>query len=279
MKRTLSFIFLLLVFSSTCFGNSKHKLPPMFFMHLSGPSGSWINKTTTYSVSWTDGYGNSVAAPSSTDYHWSVSGGVVVNSGSYYCTVKWTSAGTGRQVKLDFNYFGMTYSDYVNVAVYNSPTTQNASAISTSAFTANWSSSDANSYLLYVAKDVNFTNMVSGYNGKSVSGSSYQVSGLGGGQVYYYRVKGVNASGTSSYSNTMSLVTIPNAPTLYVPSTSYISQSSIKADWNNVTGATAYKLDVSLSSSFSQYSYVSGYQNLTVSNSYTFIMAKRSRMP
>ncbi len=40
--------------------------------------------------------------------------------------------------------------------------------------------------------------------------------------------------------------------------------SSFTANWNSVSGATGYRLDVSTSNSFT--TYVSGYQNLDVGN-------------
>jgi len=50
-----------------------------------------------------------------------------------------------------------------------------------------------------------------------------------------------------------------------VPSVAMAStRSSFLASWNSVSGATGYRLDVSISSSFS--SYVSGYQDLDVGN-------------
>ncbi|GEM_PF-6622616 len=73
------------------------------------------------------------------------------------------------------------------------------------AFTTHWTSvSGAAGYYLDVATDRKFTNMVSGYNNKSVGNvTSYTVSGsnISPDVVYYYRVRAVNSNGQSLSSN------------------------------------------------------------------------------
>ena len=56
--------------------------------------------------------------------------------------------------------------------------------------------------------------------------------------------------------------TAPSAP-IAEPAT-YVASYSFTANWSSVSGATGYRLDVSMSSSFS--TYVPGYQNLNVGN-------------
>jgi hypothetical protein len=56
--------------------------------------------------------------------------------------------------------------------------------------------------------------------------------------------------------------TIPSPP-IATPAT-YIASNSFTANWNSVSGATGYRLDVSLNNSFS--TYVAGYQNLNLGN-------------
>src|SRR6266481_8224322 len=53
-------------------------------------------------------------------------------------------------------------------------------------------------------------------------------------------------------------------PPIANPAT-YIGSNSFTANWRTVSGATGYRLDVSLNSSFS--TYIAGYQNLSVGNS------------
>jgi phosphodiesterase/alkaline phosphatase D-like protein len=123
--------------------------------------------------------------------------------------------------------------------------------------------SGATSYRLDVSTGSSFTTYVSGYQNLNVgTATSRTVTGLSGGTTYYYRVRAVNARGTSPNSNVITVTTVPAAPTAM--GTGTITNHSFTAVWNSDTGATGYRLDVSTSGSFG--SYVSGYQNLDVGN-------------
>jgi serine protease len=74
-------------------------------------------------------------------------------------------------------------------------------------------------------------------------------------------VRAVNSAGTASgNSSTITTVTVPAAPG--ATEATAATTTSFTANWGAVTGATGYRLDVSTSNTFS--SYVSGYNNLTV---------------
>ena len=70
-------------------------------------------------------------------------------------------------------------------------------------FTANWNSvTGASSYVIDIAKDRNFTDIVSQYNNKNVGNvTCLNINGLGNDTVYYYRVRAVNSNGQSLSSN------------------------------------------------------------------------------
>ena len=93
--------------------------------------------------------------------------------------------------------------------VPSAPTANAATGISSTDFTANWSSSTgATSYRLDVATDAAFTNMVTGYNDLNVGNvTSYNVTGLACNTTYYYRVRACNSCGCSGNSNTINLTT------------------------------------------------------------------------
>ena len=151
------------------------------------------------------------------------------------------------------------------------PTANAASNIVQALFDANWTtSSDATSYYLDVASDAGFTSFVTDYNNVNVGNvSTYNVSGLLCNTPYYYRIRASNACGTSINSNTITVTTTSVAPT--VPSAkaaSTITQSSFSANWSASSAASKYYLDVSTNVSF--ISFVTGYNNLDVSNDTTY---------
>jgi len=144
------------------------------------------------------------------------------------------------------------------------PTAKPATNITTTSFTANWSSvSGATSYLLDVSTSSTFSSYVTGYQNLDVgSVTSRSVTGLSAGKTYYYRVRAHNTVATSVSSNVISVKTVPAAPT--ASAATNVTSSGFTAHWSIVTGATSYRLDVSISSTFS--TFVTGYQNLNVGN-------------
>lgn len=76
------------------------------------------------------------------------------------------------------------------------PTSNTATAIGGTGFTANWSTiTGVTGYRVDVATDATFASMVSGYNNLYVSGqstSSLNVTGLNANTTYYYRVRGAS---------------------------------------------------------------------------------------
>jgi len=74
-------------------------------------------------------------------------------------------------------------------------------------FTANWNEvPDISTFLLFISED-NFASdppvYVAGYAGKEVTGTSFNVTGLGSGNLYYYAFKSKHNSVLSNYSNSI----------------------------------------------------------------------------
>ena len=109
------------------------------------------------------------------------------------------------------------------------PVATPATNVGSASFTANWNSvSGATSYVIDVATDENFSNMVSGYNNKNVGNTTsaeISVPNIGN-QTYYYRVRAVNSSGQSLSSN---VITVNTIAALKVTKTVAVASSSLTA--------------------------------------------------
>jgi hypothetical protein len=104
---------------------------------------------------------------------------------------------------------------------------------------------------------------VTGYQNKDVGNVlSESVAGLSAGTIYFYRLRSSNDSGNSINSNIISMLTLPSEPIAI--SASNRDYSGFTANWQSVTGASGYYLDLSTDITFS--SFVAGYQNKDVGN-------------
>ena len=134
------------------------------------------------------------------------------------------------------------------------PIATNASDITKTSFTANWNEVEsATGYILDIATDPGFANMLADYNHIDIkSGTSLSVTGLVPVTTYYYRVTAYNKGGYSDLSDIITLVTLPNAPVAPIATNaSDITKSSFTANWNEAEGATGYTLDVATDHDFS----------------------------
>jgi hypothetical protein len=90
------------------------------------------------------------------------------------------------------------------------PTAKAATNITTTSFTANWSSvSGATSYLLDVSTSSTFSTFLTGYQNLNVGNViSRSVTGLITKTTYFYRVRASDSGGTSVNSNVVSVKTL-----------------------------------------------------------------------
>lgn len=135
-------------------------------------------------------------------------------------------------------------------------------------FTANWNAAVGvtgtySGYIIDVATDAAFTNILSGYNNRNVGNvTSFAVRLLTPNTRYYYRLKGVNAHGVQSvnWSNTISALTLLPAPVTLAATE--VKVDGFTVNWESVTGATGYKIYVSDVADFTNL--IVGYDPLTV---------------
>ncbi len=140
-----------------------------------------------------------------------------------------------------------------------------ATNISTTGFTANWqAASGITVYEFDLSASNDFSTYITGYEALQVDSTGLVLNGLTPGVTYYYRVNAFfnETSGTSSNVITSTTLSLPVAPVAIVYAD--LSSYNFTAKWNSVSTALSYRFDVSLSNLFD--SYLSGYQDLTVSS-------------
>jgi len=145
-----------------------------------------------------------------------------------------------------------TSSSSNTISALTIPTTPTAAAANgptQTSFISNWSAIiGATGYYIDVATDNSFASILPNYNQLLVLSNSPYISGLISGNTFYYRVRSANPSGISPSSNTISALTIPATPAALSPSA--VTQTSLTVNWNVVTGATVYYVDVATDNLF-----------------------------
>jgi phosphodiesterase/alkaline phosphatase D-like protein len=142
------------------------------------------------------------------------------------------------------------------------PVATAASGITTSSFVANWQNTDnASLFLLDVALDQGFTQVITGYQAKEVIGTNSLVENLPPNTSIYYRVRVKALNTISDYSNTIQVMTLPLSAPVAVDPTDH-KAFSMMAQWDKLSDVDAYLVDVSTDPNFS--TFLSGYQGKTV---------------
>lgn len=97
----------------------------------------------------------------------------------------------------------------------------------------------------------------------------HTVDGLKNNQRYYFRMRGINKSATSPYSNVVTISTSKideiQAPTIKEPTS--VTHNSFIATWEPVDGATEYIVDIATDRNFTNK--LSGFNNAVVLNNFT----------
>lgn len=127
-----------------------------------------------------------------------------------YLAVNELDASTTYYYRVSANGLNATsaYSNITEVttSLLPAPTATAATNQTVFEFTANWQVQiGIGLYVLDVATDPGFANLVTGYNGKEVAGTSHKVENLDYKKNYYYRLRSKRLSKVSSYSNTIAV--------------------------------------------------------------------------
>lgn len=147
--------------------------------------------------------------------------------------------------------------------ITSAPNAIAATQVTATSFIANWDqATGALSYRLDVSGD-NFSTLLPDYNDKLVYGTSITVTGLTPSTAYQYRVRATNSSGNSANSNAVDVTTAGGLSAPTATAATDVSTTGFTANWNEVSSATGYRLDVSIDNFTS---FVHGYENKSVLN-------------
>jgi hypothetical protein len=160
----------------------------------------------------------------------------------------------------------------ISIEIFTSPaapTSAVGSALSYTGFSANWTTNGATSYLLDVATDASFTNLVSGFNALNVGNvNTYSVTGLNAGNSYFYRVRGVSGSciSANSTSQTVTTTAIASIASGNWNASSTWNSGTVPTCGDNITIASTHNVTVNSSSNVSKNLTIASGGTLTVSS-------------
>jgi prepilin-type N-terminal cleavage/methylation domain-containing protein len=133
-------------------------------------------------------------------------------------------------------------------AIPSAPSNLIASVVSSTVISLTWNASTGTvtTYLVQRAAHSDFSDAVTD---SQPTGTSTNSSGLTPNTTYYYRVQASNNSGTSGWSNSVSMTTGPLTPTNFTAATT--STTQVTYSWTASSGASSYTMLVATDSAFS----------------------------
>jgi N-acetylneuraminic acid mutarotase len=153
------------------------------------------------------------------------------------------------------------FSDVVSVLTkpatpnINEPTTQNS--VTQSGFQLNWDPVNGiyNNYRLFIAEDDLFQDPLANFNDMQLlkTANNVQINGLTAGTEYYAYLVSENASGTSSNSDTIRILTKPASPIFNLSNyLTNVTQNSAVISWDTIPEIfDGYEIEISLDFTFS----------------------------
>ncbi len=250
-----------------CYGTIKRSPNVLMYSTLINPVNNTANVSLIPSISWSS-VTNAVSykvsiykTPTFLYWHYDTTvsltnltlrPGVLSTAKNYWWKVKPYNSTGGEGPYSDPFKFQTTFTGIPAIPIQYSP--PNGSAIYTLTPTLDWDSIlNASTYTVQLASDSNFTTII--YSNSNVTNSFVTIiSGLSY-STYYWRVKAVNSYGSSawSYVSNFSIVDpLPPAPNLVSPPNGSTGQSVTPLlDWDSITIANSYQVQVSKHSNFS----------------------------
>ena len=167
-----------------------------------------------------------------------------------------------------FNSNAVAITTTGSATVSAAPTATTGTGANCNSFFANWNAvSGATNYTLDVSTSNSFATFVTGYNNLNIGNvTSFQITGLVGNTIYYYRLRAVHSCGSSNFSNTITYGTQPF--TVPVTTTTANSCGQFTINWTTIPNATSFQIDISTVNNFA--SFITGYNNLNVGNVTSF---------
>jgi hypothetical protein len=177
---------------------------------------------------------------------------IVINGGTTFKVVGGLQPGTTYYYRVRTVAAGGTSANSTTgtvITLTDKPEIETATAITDNSFVAHWSRPVGTaSFLIDVATDQQFTQILNGYSNLAVDQNSSTINSLIANTIYYYRVRAVNASGSSQSSTVVSQLILPPPPAQLAISD--VTSTSFKLRWQSVPGTVQYEMQVSRSLEF-----------------------------
>lgn len=207
-------------------------------------SSSQINLSWNDNASTETGYQVESSSNGST---FSTIASLAANSSSYQDTGLAAGAVRYYRVRANNDAGGSSYSNTANATTFAAPTAPSsltATAASSSQVNLSWIDNATNEGAIEVERsndNIVFSNIAN----LTANSAAYSDTGRVAGTLYYYRVRATNNYGASTYSNTSSVTTLPDPPTVATGFTATaISSSQINLAWtDNSNNEQGFKIE------------------------------------
>jgi hypothetical protein len=241
--------------------------PPSLISPANGATGVSVTPTLTWSTSsgatkyniqiaLSDNFSSIVYNDSSTTTSKTIPSGVLSGNQLYYWRVSAENIGGVSAWSSPVYHFTTGTAPPAAPLLLTPP--DGATGVAINGVTFDWNSvAGAQSYRIQISLSSNFGTTFVNQSTGSTSQYTHNSPNFAYNTTYYWRVNATNSGGTGQWSTVWHFTTIiaaPPAPVLISPLNGATNVSLTPTmDWTDVSGATAYQLQISTSSSFSSF--------------------------